>query len=633
MQKNPTNTQNVSPIPDQLKGIEPDCASITEMENTRKLAENGMSVQRLTIEDREKWKDPKNLRKLVEIVGPTLSHGFSDRTDSTPKLDEDFIQSFILENPDLTLADKIYILMGEDAKAKGFATMRDVKPDVTIDGKDIKSGYFAFMGVDRETEGKGLSSDLNDIVFKDNQHLDVIRGVTHTPAVVKTAVRKNAENANGDDPRRCYFCGKRDGDAKKPLSPKEEKILKGLWEAQLEILKSIGYGPLQEGLPPHYVDYGPGSIPPLRAEELRFKEGDPIGESFQELIRVQQQLRPDDPVFGNILWAKEGLFETPDQLEEGDSQVTDVRRETRESIGALKISSLKDKLGASLAGTAKIEEVKPPENGNLKGKEVFAVKVEDPEKWATKENMRKLFPHFGRIICEAFEDKENEGSFNPNDTEFMENLFKEHFLEGDISVTDTIYVVADKGEIEGFFMTHDDLIADHNCTSVVLTSVKRELRSKGLNKDLYRMAFENSDADAFVGVSHTPGAVKNRLAIGEEMGFNSYYCGYKNGDQNTATPAEDSKMLKEIEEGLRAKAVEYGYGEFQNGLPPHLISYGHSGIPPRRIEDVNLDPTSPLYKTFQKLTAVSDDPKRKDETIYGTLINVRRKPSKRVTAQ
>lgn len=291
-------------------------------------------------------------------------------------------------------------------------------------------------------------------------------------------------------------------------------------------------------------------------------------------------------------------------------------------------SALRVDLEQKLAGIATVEDVKNlPNSELLKGKEVFAIKVKDKEKWRSDENFKNLVPAFARILHDVFEerDAESRSDFPIDDSKFVEHLLEEYFRYSDIAEADTIYAIAEGEKVIGLYMDKDfEIEGFNNARYSLLTCVDKSRRDKGYGELLSRINFANADADVIVRLTHTPAAVRNRLNTGNEYGFNSYFCGYRDGDRSKPLSDREMELLAMAKRGIDAQTTEYELGGLQDGVPDAYVSYGTEGISPRRMEEVNFPEGNPLRETFQELVDWQQK-NRPDDCIYGTLIHINRR--------
>jgi hypothetical protein len=99
-----------------------------------------------------------------------------------------------------------------------------------------------------------------------------------------------------------FFCNKRDGDSGKPVSAEEQKTLLRLQEMDIQgTIEDYKFEKFQEGLDDGYVSFGKDTIPPRTLDELNFKDpNDPLKETFKELIKTGEKIRPGEGVFGTL---------------------------------------------------------------------------------------------------------------------------------------------------------------------------------------------------------------------------------------------------------------------------------------------------------------------------------------------
>lgn len=261
----------------------------------------------------------------------------------------------------------------------------------------------------------------------------------------------------------------------------------------------------------------------------------------------------------------------------------------------------------------------------LEGKEVFKVRVTDKEAWASEENLRKLLPPFGEVLFDSYRDRDDPSVYQDDDPESLEEFFQENMIGADLSFSDDVYVVAEQGRVIGLMCSRSVEFADGmRADEALLTGVVRSHEGTPLGRQLYEFMLENTQSDALISVSHTPSAVKNGIRLGDAKGWNVYYGGLRDGDPGKQMTEAEMSMLARVEGGMKAMvADDPDIGHFQEGVPPHYISYGDLGIPPRKLEELRFKDGDPLKGTFEDLIhwQTGNCP---EHTIYGMLISLRK---------
>jgi len=283
--------------------------------------------------------------------------------------------------------------------------------------------------------------------------------------------------------------------------------------------------------------------------------------------------------------------------------------------------SVKEQL-CSLKG-AEIKDLEVnPEREILKGKDVFMIEVTDKDVFQTQAEIEKMVGPFGKVVFNEFEPKENPRSYDAGNPEMAKNAAE--LIEFNICHSDRIIVVSEGDKIIGFFAI--EFLPMENgsrAAYVALTMVDGQEQKKGYNKEMYNLAFEQRDVSAFVGISFVPQAVSNRLKIGNENGYDGFFCGFKNGVRGDLGSPEEQAKVEELSRMMVDKSIEEKVlinGDIPKG---YVVWQKALAMDPIRKEDVNFSPGNPLTETYEKELLPTQE-KYAPDTVYGILINLKR---------
>lgn len=285
-------------------------------------------------------------------------------------------------------------------------------------------------------------------------------------------------------------------------------------------------------------------------------------------------------------------------------------------------SSLKETLTEQLNGAAKVETPAwTPEE--LKGKEVLAITVEDKERFLEDGPMKALEPLVGHLVYNTFQQRGEEGAtkYPVHDEASQKELIDEYFRDGDIAITDKIYLILEQGKVASlYFLKHRTLEGGQKICHLLLSVTDKPFRKTPSGyQNLARTVFKNEEVDAFSGLTHTPAAVKTLRRVGNMEDMNVYFAGQRITNTGEPLTEQEQRMLSIVKKGdIDEMVKEYGFEEHQEGLPPEYVSYGPYSIPPRKREEVLLKNDDPLRKIFMELIDTADT--KPGHAIYGTVL-------------
>jgi len=260
-----------------------------------------------------------------------------------------------------------------------------------------------------------------------------------------------------------------------------------------------------------------------------------------------------------------------------------------------------------------LDETPDQNTGEVK----FHIKVTDKEKWLSKTSL--LMPFLGELYFDAYEDKESGRDYAGNKEETLQGILDQ---DSDHAFTDDMYVVAAGSKVKGFLsMKNYPPVQDLTVSYLLLVVVNQDNRGGQVGKELYRKMFAHNDADMIVGISHTPAAVKIRCKLGDEFGYDTYFCGHKNGvmDDGPATGIEQEKLVV-------AGNIAYEYGgemaQVADLPPPGYITYKRGEtMAPLSVDELQFKPGDSLAETFKDLLNKQEN---SQDVVYGVLASIKR---------
>lgn len=272
-----------------------------------------------------------------------------------------------------------------------------------------------------------------------------------------------------------------------------------------------------------------------------------------------------------------------------------------------------------------IEPMETPEGGE--GKKVFRIDVKDKEAWGAQESAEKLLPYFGELAWQAYRPKGDKTVFNPDDPEMRQRAISD-ICDGDLSVADHVYVVADGEKIAGFLAFEDiDLGGDKKGCFINLTVVDSHHRGSGLGGELYRYVFSSREYDACLGCSNTPSAVKLRLNVGKQCGYSGFYCGFKDGQYGQLGTQEEQRSVRELSAKATEMFVDCGTTVPKEEIPENFIVVRQDvgPIPPIKQEDLKFGAhDAGLRETYENYLMPTQE-RLLPHTAYGILLNIKEK--------
>ncbi|MCX6785372.1 MAG: GNAT family N-acetyltransferase [Candidatus Komeilibacteria bacterium] len=259
---------------------------------------------------------------------------------------------------------------------------------------------------------------------------------------------------------------------------------------------------------------------------------------------------------------------------------------------------------------------------NPEGLRTCLLKVNNREEWESPEERQRLISIFGKLAFDAGESPSNFRQYNPNEDASLAQA--DESVETNLQPADKIFFIADREKPLGFLSTEGWGLKDGTQARYVhLLSVDHSQQNKGHSRELYRLAFEQADVSAFVGISFRPQAVKNRLKIGEEFDYSGFFAGYKNGEWGNRGTAEEQARVKELSALMVEKSKEWDILAERKTPEGYVIWQGEKTLPPLREGEVNFNSNDPLDKTFRE-GVLKLQSECEPDVAHGILINLKK---------
>ncbi len=254
---------------------------------------------------------------------------------------------------------------------------------------------------------------------------------------------------------------------------------------------------------------------------------------------------------------------------------------------------------------------------------LFSLKVDNRKAWESSAEKKKLVSLIGEMAFDAFEPREGFTPYDASNPEIVEGAGEA--IEGNVQPADQVYLIANQEKAIGFLAAEAWPLKDGTKACYVhLVSVDRARQNQQLGKELYRRVFEAADVSAFVGISFRPQAVKNRLAIGQEFGYDGFFCNFKNGEWGNTGSSEEQAKLAELQKLMAKKSKEWEILVKPEITPPgYMVWDGEQTMSPIREEEISFVSGDPLDKTFRDGLLPLQE-KCAPDVAFGLLVNLKR---------
>lgn len=252
-------------------------------------------IHAIEISDKSAIKRAEHLRKFLPYVGRLYYETFQDRekegsawNPDDPTFMEMVVQEYLVDC-DLSRAEKIYLITNnEQVLGMYFLKYRNFPS-----GKRI--AHVLITTLDKPCRGTMVNELISRTVLE-NEKVHAFTGVTHTPQLVKSWIRLGTMTDMD-----MYFCGRKNGDKREPISEREQKNIAEIMQYDFDKLSSEFECKVLPAQNPHYLNYGSGSIPARKLSEVRLSPDDPVYQTFEELITFQEEKAPGECMYGTIM--------------------------------------------------------------------------------------------------------------------------------------------------------------------------------------------------------------------------------------------------------------------------------------------------------------------------------------------
>lgn len=282
---NSVETHKIATLQEELRKIFADCAVITTI-NASELP--GKEIFSINVTNPEVWKSAKKEEELLKLFGELCFITFEPREGGDAyNLDNPEIKARAVSDlAEIKECQKIFVV-AEKGKASGFAGSLITQKD------NLRMSILSLIVVDPAKRGGPIARFLNER-FLAQEGMDGYGAITHAPAEIKSLVSQGEKLG-----RISYFCGQRGGEWGKKGSDEEQARMQVL-DAMVRdnyareygercISDTPGYCGIKKLNKPGVID----PIPPVQENELKFREGDPIGQTFREgLLKMNERNHP-----------------------------------------------------------------------------------------------------------------------------------------------------------------------------------------------------------------------------------------------------------------------------------------------------------------------------------------------------
>lgn len=273
-----------------LKRVFADCAIITVI-NTAELP--GKEVFSIDVSDPEKWRSAGNEEQLLKLFGELCFIAFEPREGGDAyNLDSPEIRARAISDlAEIKESEKVFVI-AENGKVVAFAgsLIRQVG--------EVRMAILSLIVVNPSLRGGPYSKFLSK-AFLSQEKVDAYSAITHTPGAVKALIEqdKNSDNVS-------YFCGQKYGEWQSQGSAREQEIMRQLDKmvqnnyldeyGDRSIGGTLGYFGIRKLGIKGVID----PIPPVEEKELKFQEGDPLGETFRKGLLEENRKNKPHTIYG-----------------------------------------------------------------------------------------------------------------------------------------------------------------------------------------------------------------------------------------------------------------------------------------------------------------------------------------------
>jgi hypothetical protein len=274
--------------------IEQDLEGIAEIADHKIPGLEHMDVFEIRVTDKDRWGSKETAEKMIVPFGEVIFESVKSRKDprvftmGNTKLVESLTNNVLMEGGDIASSDKVYVVANKE-KIIGF---------YTLGYTSLKDGSMLaieqLVGFMPDFRNKNIASSLFELIYK-NEDVGAFASITHTPGAVKSLLKTGKQFGYTG-----FYCGQKNGEFGQKGTEEENVRLHEISEIlRNEYKETSVQGEIQEGYV--VINRAINPIPPLAEDELRFSDGDPLGETFRKgLLQVQKKYNPHS-VFGMLI--------------------------------------------------------------------------------------------------------------------------------------------------------------------------------------------------------------------------------------------------------------------------------------------------------------------------------------------
>lgn len=268
---------------------------------------------------------------------------------------------------------------------------------------------------------------------------------------------------------------------------------------------------------------------------------------------------------------------------------------------------------------AEVENLK----SNAEGKEYLKIKISDRLAFNEILDTDEMVEIFGKALLQFWAPKNQDVDFDLADPQIRDQA-KELLRDGDLSVSDSIYIEAENGKLVSFL-----------CGAEINTGPKEkdffinagfiapEKRKQGLAKELNYL-FEGKKYPAIMSTTISPAAVVETLKVAKANGYDGFYCGHLDGELGKSGTKAQEREIAILDQIIRNLYVKAGLAEDSFKMPHNFIVVNENqGMEPIKKEELKFKPGDPLRETFEQEVLKVQEQFAPNQ-IYGILICLRK---------
>lgn len=273
----------------------------------------------------------------------------------------------------------------------------------------------------------------------------------------------------------------------------------------------------------------------------------------------------------------------------------------------------KEKMKQSLIGV----DFKDLDNKKFENLKVFLLEVTDKNKWNSPENVKALTEEFGEIIYNEFGEKDVTHPYNKTDPKIYKEMI-DYMADGDLNDADKIIVISDQERLVGFYAYK--YIPNKNDQKVIyecLGAIDHHYQNKAYFKKILELFFKEENPDVLIGQSCTPVAIKLIINEGKKFGYETFFCGNKNGRLGDKGSANEQGMVKEFTE---IAVAEHQRWAIESDVPyGYVVGKKEVCMPPFNKQEIKFSESDPLKEIFEK-EFIPIQERNYPHTLFGILV-------------